>query len=59
MAEPVRFSASLMVRCHPEMLQALTEAAPARLMKPAEYVRMAVIERLKADGALKLAVGAS
>jgi hypothetical protein len=59
MSDPVRFSAMLAVRCQPEVLDALAVAAVAKLEKPSEYVRRAIIERLEADGALKLAVTAT
>ena len=56
MADPIRLSATLAVRCPPEVLERVSQVAAAKMTKPSEYVRRAVIERLEADGALKLVV---
>ena len=49
MTAPIRHSATLAVRCPPEVLERIAETAAAKLTKPAEYVRRAVIDRLEAD----------
>ncbi|MGN8547816.1 hypothetical protein ACQPTN_24835 [Bradyrhizobium sp. 13971] len=41
---------TLRVRCLPEVVESVDKAAAAKLMKPSEYVRRAVIDRLQADG---------
>jgi len=51
MTAPIRHSATLAVRCPPEVLERIAETAAAKLTKPAEYVRRAVIDRLEADRA--------
>ena len=45
-----RFDGKLIIGCTSELPKAIDEAATARLMKPSEYVRRAIIDRLQADG---------
>jgi len=51
MTAPIRHSATLAVRCPPEVLERIAETAASKLTKPAEYVSRAVIDRLEADSA--------
>jgi hypothetical protein len=48
----IRHSDTLQARCAPEIVKRVDEAAAKNFMKPSEYVRLAVIDRLKRDGAL-------
>jgi hypothetical protein len=50
MSDSIRHSATLAVRCAPEILERVAEASAAKLTKPSEYVRRAVLDRLEADG---------
>lgn len=50
MAEPVRYSDSVTVRCQPEVRAAIDEAARQRGMKPSEYRRQALLTGLRLDG---------
>jgi hypothetical protein len=46
-------SALLQARCTPEIVNRVDKAAAFKFMKPAEYIRRAVIDRLAADGMLE------
>jgi hypothetical protein len=46
------YSDLLKVRCRPEMVERVDRAAAAQFMRPSEYIRRAVIDRLQADGML-------
>ena len=45
-----RFTDTITLRCPPRVTALVDRAAEQKLMKPSEYVRRAVIERLAADG---------
>ena len=45
-----RFSATLQLRAPPRLFPLIDKAADARVMTASEYVRQAIVERLKADG---------
>jgi hypothetical protein len=47
---PVRFPAFLRVRAPAELPTALQVAATRKFTTPSEYVRQAILSRLKADG---------
>ena len=47
-----RYSDLLKVRCRPEMVERVDRAAAAQFMRPSEYIRRAVVDRLQADGML-------
>ena len=47
-----RYTDLLKVRCRPELAQRVDQAAAAQFMRPSEYIRRAVIDRLQADGML-------
>jgi hypothetical protein len=47
---PVRFSSYLRIRTPEKLPAAIAAAAERKLTTSSEYVRQAVIERLKADG---------
>jgi predicted transcriptional regulator len=53
MAEPVKYTCLLSVRCQSEVADRVDRAAAAKMMKPSEYIRRAVIDRLQADGMLR------
>jgi hypothetical protein len=55
MTRPVKYDARLTVLCPAELPRAINAAAAARLQRPAEYVRAAILARLQADG---IAIGA-
>jgi hypothetical protein len=59
MSNAVVYSDLLKVRCQPEIVERVNHAATAKLMKPSEYVRRAVIDRLAQDGMLDHPTGAS
>ena len=46
------YSDLLKVRCRPEMVERVDRAAAAQFMRPSEYIRRAVVDRLQADGML-------
>lgn len=48
----IRYASQLTVRCLPEVAHGVDKAAAAKLMKPAEYIRRALVDRLQADGVL-------
>jgi hypothetical protein len=48
----VQYTDVLTTRCLPEIVQRVDQAAAAQMMKPSEYIRRAVIDRLTADGML-------
>lgn len=48
----IRYATQLTVRCQPEVAQGVDKAAAAKLMKPAEYLRRVIVDRLQADGML-------
>ena len=50
MADPVRYSDSVTVRCRPEVTALVERAALARGQKPSEYVRQALQTSLRLDG---------
>jgi hypothetical protein len=50
MTRPVKYDARLVVLCPAELPQAINAAAAARLQRPAEYIRGAILARLQADG---------
>jgi hypothetical protein len=50
MTKPVKYDARLTVLCPAELPQAINAAAAARLQRPAEYIRAAILARLQADG---------
>ncbi|MEH2627070.1 hypothetical protein V1292_005125 [Bradyrhizobium sp. AZCC 1719] len=50
MADPVRYSETIMIRCQPEITALVDRAARARGSKPSEYVRQALLAGLRADG---------
>ena len=50
MADPVRYSDSVTVRCQPEVTALVERAALARGQKPSEYVRQALQTSLRLDG---------
>jgi hypothetical protein len=45
-----RFTDTVLVRCPSRMGSMIDKAAERRFMKPSEFVRMAIVERLKGDG---------
>lgn len=55
MAESIRYTSQVSVRLAPEVMERVDETAAAKRMKPSEYVRRAVIDRLEADGSFKVA----
>ena len=48
----VRHSDLLTIRCAPEILDRVDRAAAALFQRPSEYIRQALVDRLKHDGAL-------
>lgn len=50
MGVAVRYSDTLTVRCQPEVTALVDRAAHRKGMKPSEYVRRCVVERLEDDG---------
>lgn len=46
----MKYDARLTVLCPAELPRAITAAATAKLQKPAEYIRAAILARLQADG---------
>ena len=46
----MKYDARLVVVCPGSLPAAIDQAATAKLMKPAEYVRRAIVDRLEADG---------
>jgi len=50
MAEAVRYSNSVTVRCQPEVTALVERAAQRRGQKPSEYVRQALLTGLRLDG---------
>jgi hypothetical protein len=48
----VRHSETLQVRCPSEIVNRIEQAAKAKYMRPAEYIRRALISHLAADGML-------
>jgi hypothetical protein len=48
----IRHSDTLHARCAPEIVKRVDQAAAKSFMKPGDYVRLAVRERLKRDGVL-------
>jgi hypothetical protein len=50
MTRPVKYDARLTVLCPAELPRAINAAAAARLQRPAEYIRAAILSRLQADG---------
>jgi hypothetical protein len=50
MADPVRFSDIVAVRCPPQLSALVERAARARGMKPAEWVRQALKMGVRLDG---------
>lgn len=50
MAEPVRFSESITIRCQPEIMGLVEHAARAKGSKPSEWTRQALLEALRAAG---------
>jgi hypothetical protein len=50
MADPVRYSDSVTVRCQPKITALVERAALARGQKPSEYVRQALQTPLRLDG---------
>jgi len=46
----IRHSDTLQARCAPEIVERVERAAANNYMKPSEYVRLAIIDRLKRDG---------
>jgi len=58
MREAVRYSNVLTLRCQPEVVALIDEAARRRCSKPAEYVRQAVVAALRADGFDPAQIGA-
>ena len=50
MTRPVKYDARLVVLCPAELPRAINVAAAARLQRPAEYIRAAILARLQADG---------
>ena len=46
------YSDLLKARCAPEIVERVERAAAAQLMKPSEYIRRAVVDRLASDGML-------
>jgi hypothetical protein len=51
----VKYDSRLTVLCPAELPRAINVAAAAKLQRPAEYVRAAILARLQADG---VAIGA-
>jgi predicted HicB family RNase H-like nuclease len=51
MADPIRYSNSMTVRCAPEMTALISRAARSKGTKPTEYIRQALRAALAADGA--------
>ena len=45
-----KYRSRLTVLCPEELLPAINVAAAARLQRPAEYIRAAILARLQADG---------
>ena len=45
-----KYDSRLMVLCPAELPRAINAAAAARLQRPAEYIRAAILARLQADG---------
>jgi hypothetical protein len=50
MAEAVRYSDTVTIRCQPELTAAVNRAALRKGSKPAEYLRQAVLAALQRDG---------
>ena len=50
-----KYDSRLTVLCPAELPRAINAAAAARLQRPAEYIRAAILARLQADG---VAIGA-
>ena len=50
MAEAVRYSDSVTIRCQPEVTELVERAALARGTRPSEYVRQALRTALQLDG---------
>ncbi|MEZ0061897.1 putative HicB family RNase H-like nuclease [Bradyrhizobium elkanii] len=57
MADPVRFSSRLQLRCEPEVTEQIDAAARKNGQKQSEYVRQAVLKALRADGIDPIAAG--
>ena len=55
MSMRTKYDARLTVLCPAGLPQAINTAAAARLQRPAEYIRSAILARLQADG---VAIGA-
>lgn len=45
-----KFTEELRVRCPSRLSPMIDRAAERRCMKPSEFIRMSIVERLKADG---------
>ncbi len=45
-----KFSEEIRVRCPSRMAPMIDRAAERRCMKPSEFIRMSIVERLMADG---------
>jgi len=45
-----QFTARILVRCQPSLVAAIDRAAVKNLMTASEYIRRALIKRVKADG---------
>jgi hypothetical protein len=50
MAESVRYSDTLTIRCQPELIAWIERTAFAKGQKPSELVRQRLLEGAKADG---------
>ncbi len=59
MAEPVRYSDTITLRCQPEVSALLHQAAHRRGSKPSEYVRQALRLALQRDGLDPAQVGSA
>ena len=59
MAETVRYSEALTIRCQPEIAQLVQQAALRKGSKPAEYLRQALLTALRLDGMDPAAVARS
>jgi hypothetical protein len=46
------YTDELKVRCRPELVERVGRAAAAQFMRPSEYIRRAVVDRLQSDGML-------
>jgi hypothetical protein len=47
------YSDLIKVRCRPGLAERVDQAAAAQFMRPAEYIRRALVDRLQADGMLR------